>query len=278
MILGGAMFSFEKLNKTVSSIDKVPLIAEFMTSKWVYEALMVHQFKDNKFERQFFEIEKKMSVANFMQVYYIPEVKEKLQYCHENIDNKRDDVVKNVDINLGMVRHEFYKQKPLMKGVSDKLILSLSRDSLNDYVIYMANSYLDDLNKFYGIMFQKAYDKKQRMIDYYTEQKGDVFKLNKDNYYNQSVSDIVKKVFEQHKIIQDGEKLIQQVDLIYLDPTPSYYLDFRSHFYAPRKHFAGTFFDTYYFNMVVVWILTLILYISLYFNLFKRILEFRFKK
>jgi len=278
MILGGAMFSFEKLNKTVSSIDKVPLIAEFMTSKWVYEALMVHQFKDNKFERQFFEIEKKMSVANFMQVYYIPEVKEKLQYCHENIDNKRDDVVKNVDINLGMVRHEFYKQKPLMKGVSDKLILSLNRDSLNDYVIYMANSYLDDLNKFYGIMFQKAYDKKQRMIDYYTEQKGDVFKLNKDNYYNQSVSDIVKKVFEQHKIIQDGEKLIQQVDLIYLDPTPSYYLDFRSHFYAPRKYFAGTFFDTYYFNMVVVWILTLILYISLYFNLFKRILEFRFKK
>ena len=51
-------------------------------------------------------------------------------------------------------------------------------------------------------MFQKAYDKKQRMIDYYTEQKGDVFKLNKDNYYNQSISDIVKKVFEQPTLIQ----------------------------------------------------------------------------
>ncbi len=115
-----------------------------------------------------------------------------------------------------MLRHEFIKQKPFMKGVSNNLIHSISRDSINDYIVYMANSYLDDLNKFYGIMFQKAYDKKQRMIDYYTEQKGDVFKLNKDNYYNQSVSDIVKKVFEQHKIIQDGEKLIQQVDLIYL--------------------------------------------------------------
>ena len=278
MILGGAMFSFEKLNKTVSSIDKVPLIAEFMTSKWIYEALMVHQFKDNKFERQFFDVEKKMSVANFMQVYYIPEVKEKLQYCYENIDNKRDNVVANVDIDLAMVRHEFTKQKTLMKGLSDNLIQSISRDSINDYIVYMANSYLDDLNKYYGIMFQKAYDKKQRMIDYYTEQKGDVFKLNKDNYYNQSISDIVKKVFEQHKIIQDGEKLIQQVDLIYLDPSPTYFLDFRSHFYAPKKHFAGKFFDTYYFNIIVVWILTLILYVFLYFDVFKRILEFRFKK
>ena len=278
MILGGAMFSFEKLNKTVSSIDKVPLIAEFMTSKWIYEALMVHQFKDNKFERQFFEIEKKMSVANFMQVYYIPEVKEKLQFCYENVNNKRDDIISNVNINLTMLRHEFIKQKPFMKGVSNNLIQSISRDSINDYIVYMANSYLDDLNKFYGIMFQKAYDKKQRMIDYYTEQKGDVFKLNKDNYYNQSVSDIVKKVFEQHKIIQDGEKLIQQVDLIYLDPTPTSFLDFRSHFYAPKKHFAGKFYDTYYFNIVVVWILTFILYIFLYFNIFKRSLEFRFKK
>jgi len=278
MILGGAMFSFEKLNKTVSSIDKVPLIAEFMTSKWIYEALMVHQFKDNKFERQFFEVEKKMSVANFMQVYYIPEVKEKLQYCYENIDNKRDDIVANVDVNFAMVRHEFTKQKPLMKGLSNNLIQTISRDSINDYIVYMANSYLDDLNKYYGIMFQKSYDKKQRMIDYYTEQKGDVFKLNKDNYYNQSISDIVKKVFEQHKIIQDGDKLIQQVDLIYLDPSPSYFLDFRSHFYAPKKHFAGKFYDTYYFNITVVWILTLILYIFLYFNVFKRMLEFRFKK
>ena len=278
MILGGAMFSFEKLNKTVSSIDKVPLVAEIMTSKWIYEALMVHQFKDNKFERQFFEVEKKMSVANFMQVYYIPEVKDKLQYCYENIDNKRDDIVQNVDTDLGMIRHEFEKQRLLMKGVSDSFIQTLSRDSISDYVLYVANTYLEDLNKHFGVVFKKSYDKKQRMIDYYTEQKGDVFKLNKDNYYNQSVSDIVKKIFEQHKIIQDGEKLIQQVDLIYLDPTPTYFFDFRSHFYAPTKHFAGKFFDTFYFNIFVVWILTIILYIFLYFDLFKRVLEFRFKK
>ena len=49
MILSGAMFSFDKLNRNVSRVDKVPVIAEFMVTKWSYEALMVHQFKDNKF-------------------------------------------------------------------------------------------------------------------------------------------------------------------------------------------------------------------------------------
>ena len=36
MILGGAMFSFEKLNRKISSIDKVPFVAEFITTKWMY--------------------------------------------------------------------------------------------------------------------------------------------------------------------------------------------------------------------------------------------------
>jgi len=41
MILGGAMFSFDKLNRTIGTVEKVPLVAEFMASKWAYEALMV---------------------------------------------------------------------------------------------------------------------------------------------------------------------------------------------------------------------------------------------
>ena len=62
MILSGAMFSFDKLNRNVSRVDKVPVLAEFMVTKWSYEALMVHQFKDNKFMKQkLYEIEKEES-------------------------------------------------------------------------------------------------------------------------------------------------------------------------------------------------------------------------
>ncbi|MCD6555930.1 MAG: ATP-binding cassette domain-containing protein, partial [Bacteroidales bacterium] len=55
MALGGAMFSFSKLNRLIGSVDKVPVIADMMASRWAYEGLMVYQFKENKFEKQYFD-------------------------------------------------------------------------------------------------------------------------------------------------------------------------------------------------------------------------------
>jgi hypothetical protein len=49
MILSGAMFEFDKLNRHFSRVDKVPVVAEIMVTKWSYEALMVNQFKKNSF-------------------------------------------------------------------------------------------------------------------------------------------------------------------------------------------------------------------------------------
>ncbi len=75
MILSGAMFPFDKLNRSISSVEKVPLIAEIMPTKWSYEALMVNQYKNNDFEEFFYDLKKKESQANFKTVYYIPELK-----------------------------------------------------------------------------------------------------------------------------------------------------------------------------------------------------------
>ncbi len=51
MVLSGAMFPFDKLNRKIGNVDKVPLIAELMPTRWTYEALIVSQFKDNKYSK-----------------------------------------------------------------------------------------------------------------------------------------------------------------------------------------------------------------------------------
>lgn len=81
MVLSGAMFSFDKLNRTITRVDKVPILAEFMPTKWSYEALMVHQFKDNQFESNFYEVEKRINNADFKQSYFIPELENLLKDC-----------------------------------------------------------------------------------------------------------------------------------------------------------------------------------------------------
>ena len=65
MVLSGAMFPFDKLNRTIGSVDKVPFIAELMPTRWAYEALMVTQFKDNQYAKAFYEFEKEKSIVRF---------------------------------------------------------------------------------------------------------------------------------------------------------------------------------------------------------------------
>ena len=50
MILSGLLFSFDKLNNVLSTKGKVPIVADFMASRWAYEAMAVYQFKNNSFE------------------------------------------------------------------------------------------------------------------------------------------------------------------------------------------------------------------------------------
>jgi hypothetical protein len=83
----------------------------------------------------------------------------------------------------------------------------------------------------------------------------------------------MKNASAKTRIIEYEGRLIQQIDPVYSDPVNiTSKLDYRAHFLAPTKHFAGINLSTYVFNMLVVWILTALLYITLYFEAFKGIM------
>ena len=67
-------------------------------------------------------------------------------------------------------------------------------------------------------------------------------------------------------------RLIQRIDPIYLDPTESNLG--AAHFYAPNKRFMGVLFPTYWFNIVVIWLMSISMMITLYFDVFKKVLDF----
>jgi hypothetical protein len=100
----------------------------------------------------------------------------------------------------------------------------------------------------------------------------------KDTYYsylnqfhNEAVSDHVRKIYERKKIVEYNQRLVRMIDPVYLDPTPEHALSFRTHFFAPRKHLFGKLFDTFWFNMAFIWVLSLALYVLLYYNVLGKI-------
>ncbi|MEZ5012541.1 MAG: hypothetical protein R2744_13610 [Bacteroidales bacterium] len=47
----------------------------------------------------------------------------------------------------------------------------------------------------------------------------------------------------------------------------------KAHFYAPRKQVFGRFVDTFWVNIMVIWMMTILTYLALYFRVLKRFLD-----
>lgn len=267
MVLSGAMFSFEKLNRKITSIDRVPLVAELMPTKWSYEALMVHQFKDNTFEMNFYEYEKRISYNNFKSAYLIPELEERLNDCKLEFGRTGSltatlpawEVLKNELLHWqGAVEdHRFQESELDPAAVSETTLLKATR-------------LLKDLKQHYINDFSTASREKERYLGRLMQDRRNLYFSWLNLYHNESVADQVKKIYEKNQIIEYQGRLYQRIDPIFLDPEPRG-IGIRSHFFAPRKYFLGSYVDTFSFNIAFIWFLTLVLYLLLYYDLVGRL-------
>jgi hypothetical protein len=94
-------------------------------------------------------------------------------------------------------------------------------------------------------------------------------KLRNDNF-NISLDEFVTSKNETHKIVEYKGELIQALDPIYMDPGHKF---IKAHFYAPTKQVFGYYVDTYIINVLVIWVMTSVLYLLLYFRVLKRTLS-----
>ncbi len=286
MSLGGAMFSFDKLNRQIGSVGKVPVIAEFMNSRWGYEALMVYNFKNNKFEKDYFELDKAISQADFKQVHYIKALEDHLKSALENYETiddfdtgysdekiNRDSLNELITADLALVKNEISKELILVPDVYFKKVNLLVTKSF-DYDIYdLTTEYFEELKEHYGKIFFTNDSQREAIKTYLAGKSPGEYIRKRDKYHNEHLEDIVTNTYEKYKILEFKDEIIQQVDPIFKDPDNSNFIGFRSHFYAPQKYFMGKYFPTFWFNIAVMWLTTIMLYIPLYFSLLKRIME-----
>ena len=273
MILSGAMFSFEKLNRAVGSFNRVPGIAELMPTKWGYEALVVLQFKDNEFQKHFYEIEKAERNANYKTVYYIPELEKRVNYCIEHLGEADSaEVKRKVADALAVLHHElFLESNYSAPEIPYNYLDSLYPSKAGEVTLYETLGYLEELNDHYSKIFQENNQRRDAIVTHLMKSDAALYEGKRAAYHNESISDLALKVFEKNKILQYKDELVQQYDPVYRDPLPRNFFDFRSHFLAPRKYFAGHYFDTYYFNLAVIWSMSIVLYIMLYYEVLRKL-------
>ncbi len=109
-----------------------------------------------------------------------------------------------------------------------------------------------------------------------TPEKLRAFEDLRNNYYNESVANIVKNVTEQNRIVERDGRLIRKLSPVYITPKEqSNIFDYRAQFYVAEKHFAGQKFSTLEFNVGFIWFMSIILYITLYFDLLRKLVNWK---
>lgn len=108
LLLSGVIVKFDKLNPFVTVQENVPMVGEVMTSRWAYEAIAVHQFKANAFERQFFEVDKRFKNVEFRKNFWLSKLREKLSSAENNFgkEGKEELIVSNLEL----LRNEIAKE------------------------------------------------------------------------------------------------------------------------------------------------------------------------
>jgi ABC transport system ATP-binding/permease protein len=268
IILSGVMVKFEKLNPNISSPVSIPIYGEFITARWGYEALAVKQFIDNDYEQPFYPFEKEMSKAQFKKDYWHVEIKGALDNISGDLDKGRKD--NDFADNLLLVSNEFKKQEALTPDLKFALTDQLTTDKVNPDIISAALSYVETVRKYYVKMYNDASNRKEDLKSRMAGENLPNFLKLRDNYYNKSLEEFVKDKNETTKTIIFKGELIQKLDPIFMDTKHTM---IRAHFYAPEKQIFGTRVDTYIVNVIVLWVMTLLLYLALYFRVIKKILD-----
>jgi hypothetical protein len=274
MILSGLLFSFDKLNDIISTKGKVPIVADLMASRWAYEAIVVDQYMNNTYEKPYYDLEKIESQSDFRSSFLVNELSNKRKFISDNMDTKSDSLkaimTKDLNIIQTVIQNDYFK-KGFEKDLDEEWTLEKFTPEFNKRLEDFFAAY----KKFYQDAYNKAVAAREAVIFRYENEKGKNYRLNeyKNRYYNESLSDLVRNVSEKDRIVEYKGQLIQQINPIFLDPKPSGPLDYRAHFFAPYKNLAGATVSTFLFNNLVIWIMTVLLYITLYFELLRKLIS-----
>jgi len=268
LLLSGVIVKFDKLNPVVTNPTHVPLVGEVMASRWAYEALAVYQFKENAFESQFYELDKDLKQAEFRKNFWLSKLKEKISGVENNLG--KEEKKEYIDEALLLLRNEITKELANNPKVAFDELNNLYPEKIDIKTIRATNFYLNSLNEHYLTKFKQANKEKDALA---TKLNADsvskaLFIDMKNNYTNDALSDFVKNKNELNRILEFEGNLYQKIDPIYLEPN-----SFRAHFYAPVKKVFGVSIDTFWFNIIIIWLMSVLLIITLYFDVLKYLIN-----
>lgn len=245
IILSGITIPFDRMNHLISNPEYVPAIGIISPSMWGMEALLVYQFKCNQYERHFFNIDMIESQSRIQSQYLIP---------------KLFQLIDNYNQSDGTVRE--YQKKLILSGINQANIDIDQFPNPNSPEIRQLQLKLQDLQRKHQMRYSMAIRKKDELTANIQGQfeNAEKFVEFKQMYTNRGVDDLTlaRKNITALQVVDN--KLVQTIDPIFKIPTSKWG---RAHFLAPAKRIGKLLFNTFEFNVMVLLIFLVFIYLLL---------------
>jgi len=265
LLLGGAMIKFDELHESITSKVHVPLIGNLMASRWGYEALAVTQFKENKYEKPLYDLEKQRSAASYKISYLIPRLSQKIEEAKRHLEDSTEYNYTLIKIRNGI---------SMLDAESNRTsnIETLNRQSLDTARVTALYNHLNDLDNYYNKEYQRINSEYDNLMRERTDSLGreGLFKLKKQ-YYSNYLADMVLDRNDLIKLYESKTQLVQKKDPVFNYPKSKYG---QAHFYAPVKFIGNFEIETIWFNITVIWLMSLVLYIMLIYDVLRKIVDY----
>jgi len=270
LLFSGVIVSFDDLHKSLTRRTVVPIIGEIMASRWAYEALAVEQFSHNAFQKHFFKAEQEISEAGFNINFLIPRLENVTRTTIRKLNDSA--AFHERENNLKLLQNEV-KKFPEYNGLypfeyADSMNAHAFSETIGeellDYLTYVRLQFLGKLEEG-NRMKDSVYNSLLARVG-----EDGIYRL-KSRSHNNRLAEVVQNKNDLVKYIEVDNRIIPKKDPIYVLPESDYG---RAHFYAAYKRLNGQYIDTLWFNLVVIWLMTFILYAILLTNGLAKILEY----
>jgi ABC-type multidrug transport system ATPase subunit len=267
LIFSGVIVKFDKLHPIFSSNNEVPWIGNAMASRWAYEALAVTQAVDNAHEERQFDLHQKQSNASWKRDYWIPEMKNQLTILAD-----KKSTLKDFEKAKRILSNEVEKEvsnwgnlecKDCVAGLSK---LQKGKSSVQE-VQFNIGAFLETLKKQYNLNYNQTTEQLDQLVLKMGEKN---YEASQAAFINESLQDLVTNRTEVQKIIVTDNELIQKDDPLYMDPKNTRLLD--APFYTYKKYWFGISMSTFTANVLVLWGMTILLIVALYYDLLRKCL------
>jgi hypothetical protein len=135
--------------------------------------------------------------------------------------------------------------------------------------------YLSSVKKHYAEIYNRVSKSKDEWLAQFqnSDASKNEFQNMKMDYQNEKLEELVKNDDPMvEALIIEKSKLIPTKDPIFRDGSGNSFI--RSHFFAPRKNIFGNYYSTFWVNIIVIWMMSLFLWITLYYDALRKALKF----